>query len=52
MPIMICGKCRKPCPDAFHDFPEICDCIDWLLMAEKMNWDLKFPENYRLLRKK
>jgi len=26
MPIGICIKCKKPAPNSFHDFKEICSC--------------------------
>lgn len=47
MVIAFCSRCHKPCPDSFHDFPEVCECIDWEKRAKKMGWELKFPDNYK-----
>ena len=44
MPIAICAKCKKPCPDSFHDFKEICKCVDWKKQEEKMGWKLRYPK--------
>ncbi len=44
MPIMLCGKCGKPVPDSFHNFAEVCECIDYKKVAKKMGWKLRFPK--------
>ncbi len=43
MPIALCSKCLKPIPDSYHDFNEVCECINWRAMAKEKGWDLKFP---------
>ncbi len=43
MPIGICSKCFKPIPDSYHDFEEVCECIDYHKRAKEKGWQLKFP---------
>lgn len=44
MVIAICAKCGKPCPDSFHSFEEVCECIDYRKLAKERGWKLKFPK--------
>lgn len=44
MPVAICGKCRFPVPDSFHDHDEVCECIDWRARAKEKGWELRFPK--------
>lgn len=44
MPVGICNRCMKPCPDSFHDFKEICNCKtkqEWIDYYKKRKWYLK-----------
>ena len=44
MPIMMCSKCKKPAPDSFHDFKEICTCRtkeEWIERSRKKKWMIK-----------
>ena len=44
MPIVICHKCFKPCPDSFYDFKKICTCLtkqEWIKRYKKNKWLLK-----------
>jgi len=44
MPIGICGKCGKPCPDSVHDFKEICLCKtkdEWISYAKEMDYMIR-----------
>ena len=37
---MICGACGKKIPGSFHDFPEVCECIDWLARYKEKGWTM------------
>lgn len=44
MPVIVCVSCKKPCPDSFHDFKEICACKtkqEWIEYYKKNKWILK-----------
>jgi hypothetical protein len=44
MPIMMCSRCNKPCPDSFHDYKEICTCKskqEWIDFYKRRKWILK-----------
>ena len=58
MPIGICVKCDKPCPDSFHEFSfkEKCHCKskeEWIKLYKKNNWCLLIDgEEYDFTKKK
>jgi len=47
MPIMYCSKCKKPAPNGFHEFEEVCECRDWYGEAKKKGWILKRPKKFK-----
>jgi len=50
VPIMYCVKCLKPVPDSYHDFQEVCTCVDYKKEAKEKGWKIKFPKKVKVIK--